>query len=333
MAAGKLISAPMKQFSLAELDAAAELVHRYLPPTPQYYWPQLSHRVGCEVWVKHENHTPLGAFKVRGGISYVSNLRALYPTASGLVAATRGNHGQSLAFAGRLFGLKATVVVPHGNSKEKNAAMEALGAELVVHGEDFQESLEYAHQLAAERKLIAAESFHWLLVKGISSYGLEIFRGMPKPDVVYVPIGLGSGICGVMAARDALRLDTAVVGVVSSGAPAYRLSFDQRKPVLHAVSTRIADGMACRKPDEAALELIWRGAERVVEVTDEEVEAAMRYYFSDTHNVAEGAGAAALAAALQERGKLSGKRVVLVLSGGNVDRAVFARVLSAREED
>jgi threonine dehydratase len=279
--------------------------------------------------VKHENHTPLGAFKVRGGIVYVSALRTQHPEAKGLVAATRGNHGQSLAFAARLFGFKAVVVVPHGNSEEKNAAMQALGAELIVHGQDFQESLEYAQELATERNLFAAASFHPLLVKGISSYGLEMFRGMPKPDVVYVPIGLGSGICGVMAARDALGLKTAVVGVVSSCAPAYSLSFRKREPISHAVTTRIADGMACRKPDESALERIWRGAERIVEVTDDEVEAAMRAYFSDTHNVAEGAGAAALAAATQDRGRLTGKRVAVVLSGGNVDRAVFARVLSA----
>jgi threonine dehydratase len=216
MATGQLASTPVEQFSLRELESAAELVHRYVPPTPQYCWPLLSRRVGCELWVKHENHTPLGAFKLRGGIVYVNALRAAHPGAKGLVAATRGNHGQSLAFAARLFGLKAVVVVPHGNSEEKNAAMQALGAELIVHGQDFQESLEYAHELAAKRNLISAASFHPLLVKGISSYGLEMFRGMPKPDVVYVPIGLGSGICGVMAARDALGFNTAVVGVVSS---------------------------------------------------------------------------------------------------------------------
>jgi len=330
MATGQLASAEIEQFSLAELESAAGLVHRYVPPTPQYCWPLLSRRVGCELWVKHENHTPLGAFKVRGGIVYVSALHGQQGEAKGLVAATRGNHGQSLAFAARLLGLKAVVVVPHGNSEEKNAAMQALGAELIVHGADFQESLEYAHEFAAENNLIPAASFHPLLVKGIASYGLEMFGGMPKPDLVYVPIGLGSGICGVMAARDALGLNTAVVGVVSKDAPAYSLSFRKRAPVSHAVTTRIADGMACRKPDEAALERIWRGVERIVEVTDDEVEAAMRAYFSDTHNVAEGAGAAALAAAVQERERLAGKRVAVVLSGGNVDRAVFARVLSAR---
>lgn len=329
MAAGQLAANSVITFSLADLESAAELVHRHIPPTPQYCWPLLSRRLGCEVWVKHENHTPLGAFKIRGGIVYLDHLRRAQPEAKGLVAATRGNHGQSLAFAAKLFGFRAVMVVPHGNSQEKNAAMQALGAELIVHGEDFQESYEYAVDLARERKLIAAPSFDPLLVKGVSSYALEMFRGTPEPDVVYVPIGMGSGICAVMAARDALKLKTKVVGVVSTCAPAYALSFRKRRPMSHPVSTRIADGMACRKTDDRALEMIWCGADHIVEVSDDEVEAAMRAYFSDTHNVAEGAGAAALAAAMQERDRLAGKRVAVVLSGGNVDREVFARVLNA----
>ena len=313
--------------SLAELEAAADLVHRHLPPTPQYCWPLLSGRVGCEVWVKHENHMPVGAFKVRGGIVYLDALRKTNPAANGFVAATRGNHGQSLAFAARLFGYQAVIVVPEGNSAEKNAAMQALGAELITHGADFQESLEYAGRLAEARKLVPAPSFDPLLVTGVASYALELFRGAPEPDIVYVPVGMGSGVCGVIAARDALGRRAAVVGVVATGAPSYALSFRARTPVAHAVTTRIADGMACRKPDERALEMMWRSMERVVEVTDDEIEAAMRAYFSDTHNVAEGAGAAALAAALRERDRLEGKRVALVLSGGNVDRQVFARVI------
>lgn len=329
MATGQLAANSVITFSLAELETAAELVHRHIPPTPQYCWPLLSRRLDCEVWVKQENHTPLGAFKMRGGIVYLDHVRRTQPDVKGLAAATRGNHGQSLAFAAKLFGLRAIVVVPHGNSQEKNAAMQALGAELIVHGQDFQESYEYAVELAGERKLIAAPSFDPLLVKGVSSYALEMFRGMPEPDAVYVPIGMGSGICGVMAARDALQLKTKVVGVVSACAPAYALSFRQRRPVPHAVSTRIADGMACRKTDERALEMIWHGVDHIVEVSDDEVESAMRAYFSDTHNTAEGAGAAALAAAMQERERLSGKRIAVVLSGGNVDREVFARVLSA----
>jgi threonine dehydratase len=328
MQTGKVVQDSTTQFSLAELDAAAELIYRYMQPTPQYTWPLLSRRLECEVWVKHENFTPVGAFKVRGGILYAEQLRRENPAAKGFVTATRGNHGQSLAYGARLFGFKPVIVVPHGNSVEKNEAMEALGAELIIHGADFQESFEYAIQVAKERGLIMAPSFDMTLVKGVSTYALEMFRGAPQLDVIYVSIGMGSGVCGVMAARKALGLKTTVVGVVSAGAPAYGISFRSRKLESHAVTTFIADGMACRKPDERALEMIWQGVDRVVEVTDKEVEAAMRAYFSDIHSVAEGAGAAGLAAAMKERERMAGKRVGLVLSGGNVDRAVFARVLS-----
>ncbi len=328
MQTGKVVQDSTTPFSLAELDAAAELIYRYMHPTPQYTWPLLSRRLGCEAWVKHENFTPVGAFKVRGGILYAEQLRRENPTAKGFVAATRGNHGQSLAYGARLFGFKPVIVVPHGNSVEKNEAMEALGGELIIHGADFQESLEYAMQVAKERKLIMAPNFDLTLVKGVSTYALEMFRGAPQLDVIYVSIGMGSGVCGVMAARNALGLKTTVVGVVSAGAPAYGISFRSHKLESHAVTTIIADGMACRKPDERALELIWQGVDRVVEVTDKEVEAAMRAYFSDIHSVVEGAGAAGFAAAMKERERLAGKRVGLILSGGNVDRAVFARVLS-----
>ncbi|MBV8207440.1 MAG: threonine dehydratase [Acidobacteria bacterium] len=329
MAAGQLAADSLTGFSLSQLETAAALVHQHVQPTPQYSWPLLSRRLGCEAWLKHENHTRLGAFKMRGGIVYLEAMRRQNPGAGGLVAATRGNHGQSLAFAARQFGWKAVIVAPHGNSEEKNAAMQALGAELLLHGKDFQEALEYSAELAMERGLVAAASFDPLLVLGVSSYALEMFRGMPEPDLVYVPVGMGSGICGVMAARDALGLKTAVVGVVSKAAPAYAMSFRARMPVAYPVTTRIADGMACRKPDERALEMMWRGVERMVEVSDEEIEAAMRALFSDTHNTAEGAGAAALAAATREQSRIAGKRVALVLSGGNVDRTVFARVLGA----
>ena len=328
MQTGKIATDYATPYSLAELDAAAELIYRYMKPTPQYCWPLLSRRLGCEVWVKHENFTCVGGFKVRGGILYAEQLRRENPRATGMVAATRGNHGQSLAYGARLFGFKIVIVVPHGNSVEKNAAMEALGAELIVHGADFQESFEYATQLAKERKLIMAPNFDLTLTKGVSTYALELFRGAPRLDTIYVSIGMGSGVCGVMAARNALGLRTTVVGVVSAGAPAYSISFRSHKLESHAVTTFIADGMACRKPDPLALEMIWAGVDHVVEVTDEEVEAAMRAYFSDIHSVAEGAGAAGLAAAMKERERLAGKRIGLVLSGGNVDREVFARVLS-----
>ena len=243
-----------------------------------------------------------------------------------MISATRGNHGQSVGFAARRHGIPVTIVVPHGNSLEKNAAMRALGVELIEHGEDFQAAREHAMRLAQERGLLMVPSFHPLLVRGVASYSLELLRAVPDLDVVYVPIGLGSGICGMIAAREALGR-TEVVGVVSAHAPAYALSFEQRRPVDHPVTTDIADGMACRTPEPEALEILWRLA-RVVQVTDEEVESAMRLMFSATHNTAEGAGAAGLAAALQERHRLAGQKVAMVLSGGNVDRDVFARVLA-----
>lgn len=314
--------------SLAEIEAAAAVVYRVMPPTPQISWPRLNARVGLEVWVKHENHTPLGAFKVRGGLVFFDALKRAQPGLHGTVAATRGNHGQSVAFAARRHGLRAVIVVPHGNSPEKNAAMRALGAELVEHGEDFQSAYEHAPRLAAEQGLYAMPSMDRALIPGVATYALEFFRQAPALDVVYVPIGMGSGICGVMAARDALGLRTRVVGVVSDRAPMYALSFAARRPVSHPVTTHLTDGLACRTPHEVALQFILRGVERVVQVSDAEVGAAMRALFSDTHNVAEGAGAAALAALMQERASLRGRRAGIILSGGNVDRAMFAEVLA-----
>jgi threonine dehydratase len=315
--------------SQADLENAASLVHAVMPPTPQYCWPLLCQRAGTEVWVKHENHTPLGAFKVRGGIAYVGHLKRGVSGVKGVIAATRGNHGQSVAFAARRAGLDAVIVVPKGNSVEKNAAMRALGGELIEHGHDFQAAYEFAQGLARERGLHFFPSFHPVLVTGVGTYGLEFLRGTPALDTVYVPIGLGSGICGVMAARDALGLKTKVVGVVAENAPTYALSFAQGKPVPTNAADTMADGMACRVPNAEALEAILRGVERVVEVGDDAIKAAMRAYFADTHNVAEGAGAASLAALLKERDRMAGKRVGLVLSGGNVDTAVYRDVLAA----
>jgi threonine dehydratase len=319
------------QFTLDQLEEAARQVHAVMPPTPQYAWPLLSQRVGADVWVKHENHTPLGAFKVRGGIVYMAALKEQQPGLAGVIAATRGNHGQSIAFAARRVGLTPTIVAPHGNSVEKNAAMRALGAELIEHGSDFQAALEHARALSADRKLFFVESFAPDLVRGVASYALELFRGAGALDTVYVPIGLGSGICGVIAARDALGLRTEVVGVVAEQAASYALSFAARKPVPTNSADTIADGMACRVPNEAALPLILTGAARIVTVSEAEIRAAMRHYFTDTHNVAEGAGAAPLAAALKERARHAGKRIGLVLSGGNVDRTTFAAVLAETE--
>jgi threonine dehydratase len=313
---------------LDTLDRAAALVHAVMPPTPQYCWPLLSRRVGAEIWVKHENHTPIGAFKLRGGLVYLDAVRHAQPQLAGVVTATRGNHGQSIAYAAARLGLAATIVVPHGNSVEKNRAMAGFGAHLVEAGHDFQAAYEHAVILAERERLHLVRSYDPLLVQGVASYALELFRAVADIDVVYVPIGLGSGISGVIAARDALGLKTEIVGVVAAGAPAYALSLAAGAPVSTNAAETIADGLAVRVPDAAALEAIRRGAEHVATVSEAEIRAAMRILFTDTHNVAEGAGAAALAAALQERHRLAGKRVALIQSGGNVDRALFAEILN-----
>lgn len=315
------------QPSLAEIEAAAKTVYTAMAPTPQYNWPLLSQHLGTQVWVKHENHTPAGAFKIRGGLTYFQQLAVAQNRPAGVICATRGNHGQSVGFAAARMGIPAVIVVPHGNSVEKNAAMRAFGVELIEHGQDFQESLEFAAELARQRGLQMVSSFHPLLVTGVATYSLELLRAVPDLDTVYVPIGLGSGICGMLAAREALGLKTKVVGVVSAHAPAYAESIAAGRLLSHPVSTEIADGIACRTPDPAALEIIRRGVDRIVQVTDAEVKSAMRLLFECTHNVSEGAGAAATAAAVQERARLAGRKVAVVLSGGNVDREVFSAVL------
>ena len=275
--------------------------------------------------------TPVGAFKLRGGPIYFEDLLKKQPKPSGVIAATRGNHGQSIAFCARLHNLPCVIVVPHGNSREKNAAMRALGAELIESGHDFNAALDHASQMAAEQRLHFVPSFHELLVRGVATCYLELFESVPDLDIVYVPIGLGSGICGAMAARAALNLKTEIVGVVAASAPAYARSFAARQPISADVSPTIADGMACRVPDPCALAHILSGVSRVVTVGDSEIRAAMRHLFTDTHNTAEGAGAAALAALLQERHRISGRRAAVILTGSNVDAGVFARVLSEPE--
>src|SRR3984957_18926231 len=297
--------------TLATLDAAAELVHSVVPPTPQHCWPLLSARVGTELWVKHENHTQTGAFKLRGGLVYLDDLKRAQPEIAGVVSATTGNHGRSIAWAATRVGLKATIVVPHGNSPEKNRAMVAFGANLVEHGHDFQAAYEHAMALAERENLHPVRSFHPLLVRGVASYGLELFRAVPDLDVVYVPIGLGSGICGVIAAREALGLKTEIVGVVAANAPTYARSFAARKPVATNSADTFAGGLAVRVPDAAALETICRHAARIVAVSEAEMRQAIRIIFSDTHNIAEGAGAAPFAAALKERERLRGKKVTV----------------------
>jgi threonine dehydratase len=302
-------------------------VHTAVPPTPQYAWPLLQQRLGFKTWVKHENHTPAGAFKVRGGLTYFEHLARRAPGLAGVISATRGNHGQSVGFAARKYGLPATIVVPHGNSTEKNAAMRALGVTLIEHGDDFQAAREYAVGLAEERGLHMVPSFHRDLIRGVMTYWVEFFQAQ-APDVVFVPIGQGSGFCAAAAARAHTGVKTRLVGVVSAHATCYLDSFRARKVVEAPVTTLLADGMACRLPDEESLEVVLREAEDVIAVTDDEVAEAMRVLFADTHNVAEGAGAAGLAAAMQQRTRWQGKEVGVALTGGNVDSAVFAQVLS-----
>ncbi|MGB2714510.1 MAG: threonine dehydratase [Vicinamibacterales bacterium] len=312
---------------LDEIEAAAAVVYGAMAPTPQQRWPLLDERCGTEVWVKHENHTPVGAFKIRGGLVYFDDLLKGGEQIGGVIAATRGNHGQSVAYAARRSGTPVAVVVPHGNSVSKNRAMRALGAEIIERGYDFQSSFEAALAIAGERGWHMMPSFHELLVRGVATYSLELFRAVPALDTLYVPIGLGSGICGAIAVRDALNRTTQIVGVVAAEAPAYARSFALGQPISHDVTTRIADGIACRTPEPTAFEILRRGVERIVEVTDDEIEGAMRAVYDDTHNVAEGAGAAGLAALLQERDRIRGRVVGFVLTGANVDAAVLAGVL------
>ena len=326
---GGLRSVSTDMPSLGALEEAASLVYRHLAPTPQHRWPLIDQRVGAAVWVKHENHNPTGAFKVRGGLVYLHDLCRGGHKPDGVISATRGNHGQSIGFAAQKYGVRAAVVVPHGNSVEKNAAMHAFGVELIERGRDFQESHEIASEICAERGWHRFPSFHPLLVRGVGTYGLELLRAVNDLDTVFVPVGMGSGICGLIAARDALGLATRIVAVVSDRAPAFALSLEQGRPVEHEATTRIADGMACRTADETALAIARRGVERVVRVSDDEIESAMRTLFTDTHNTAEGAGAAALAALLKEKEKVRGRNVAVVLSGGNVDSSVFSRILAA----
>jgi threonine dehydratase len=316
-------------FSLEEMRRAHAVVLRTLRPTPALSWPLIAERFGAEVVVKHENHLPTGAFKVRGGLTYADALIRREPATRGLISATRGNHGQSLAFAGRRFGLSVTILAPQGNSSEKNAAMRALGAELIEFGHDFQAAREEAMRLAEERGLHAVPSFHRDLALGVSTYALELLSERPDLDVLYVPIGQGSGICGCIAARDALRLKTEIVGVQSAEAPAYALSFAAGHVVRTNTADTLADGMATRVPDEEALAVILKGAARIALVSDEDIASAIRAYWTDAHNLAEGAGAAALAAAMKDRSRLKGRKVGLVLSGGNIDFDLFQRWVAA----
>ena len=318
-------------FQREEVEAARQTVHAVMPPTPQYAWPLLRERLGMTVWVKHENHTPVGAFKVRGGLTYFATLAREQPALRGVITATRGNHGQSVALAARRHGLAATIVVPHANSLEKNAAMRALGATLIEHGDDFQAAREHAMTLAVSEQLHMVPSIHRDLVVGVMSYWVEFFESFPRgeePEVVFVPIGLGSGFCAAAAARAHTGARSTLVGVVSAHATSYLDSFRAGRVLPAPVTAVLADGMACRIADDEALQVVLRHAEDIVAVTDNEVAQAMRVLFADTHNVAEGAGAAALAAAMQQRDRWQARSVGIALTGGNVDSEVFARVLS-----
>ena len=316
--------------TLDEIEAAAALVHRHMPPTPQHVWPLLGRRFGCEVVVKHENHTPVGAFKLRGGIVYVERLARERPNVEGVVSATRGNHGQSLAFAGKAFGVPVAIVAPLGNSVEKNAAMRALGAELIEMGADFDDAKDAATKIADERGYEFVPSFAPDLVKGVATYALELFSAHTDIDTLYAPIGLGSGICGLVTVRDRMGLATRIVGVVPERANSYRLSLDAGRVVPVNACNTFADGIAVRIPDEQALKLIQAGVERIVEVSEDEIAEAIRVLHEDTHNLAEGAGAAGIAALAKDKGRREGAKAAAILSGGNIDRLLAAQVLAGR---
>jgi threonine dehydratase len=315
-------------FDLAQLEWARSLVARHVAPTPLYAWPLLAEAVGTDVLVKHENHTPTGAFKVRGGLVYAHRLKDRSPGVAGIVSATRGNHGQSLAFAGREVGLCVTIVVPEGNSESKNAAMVGLGAELIVFGRDYQAAREHADELAATRGLRVVPPFHPDLVLGVATLSAELFDAADPLDSVYVPVGMGTGICGAIGVRDLYGLRTEIVGVVAANAPATARSFEAGRVITTERADTFVDGVACRVPVTEAVEIMRRGAARIVEVSEDDVASAMRLAFDATHNVAEPAGALALAGLLTERERVDGQRVAIIHSGGNVDAPAFERVLA-----
>jgi threonine dehydratase len=318
---------PMITFELPELQSAAELVYRVMPPTPLYPWPKLQRRAGCRVQVKHENHTPTGAFKVRGGIVYMDRLCRGQPQIPGVISATRGNHGQSIAFAAARAGIPATIYVPIGNSPDQNAAIAGFGAKLVEFGRDFDEAKHEAFRVADVEQLHFVPSFHRDLVAGVASYALELFRGGGELDAVYVGVGMGSGICGLITVRDLLELKTEIIGVGPVKAPATALSFAAGRPVMSPSANTFADGLATREPNAQAIATICRGVSRWVQVSEDEIAEAMRIYFDDTHQIAEGAGAAPLAALLQDGQRMKNKNVALILSGGNIERTRYLQVL------
>lgn len=320
----------MPFFTRADLEQAAQLVYGQMLPTPQYSWPLINEAAGTEVWVKHENHTPTGAFKVRGGITFIDWLLREHPDVRGICTATRGNHGQSQARAATAAGLTAKIYVPHGNSKEKNEAMRAFGANLIEFGDDFDTARVEAMRVAEQENLFLVPPYHPELVRGVASYALELFTHVADLDTVYVPVGCGSGICGVITARDALGLKTGVVGVVSENAQTVKLSFEAGRLIETETANTFADGMAVRVPVQGAFDVYSRGAERIVAVTEDEVADSMRLYFHASHNIAEGAGAAPLAALLRERDQMAGRKVAVILTGGNVDTDWYVQVMQGQ---
>jgi threonine dehydratase len=323
-------AATMTLFTLGELHDATAIVRTLVPPTPAFAWPLLARRTGAEVVVKHENHTPTGSFKARGGLVYVELLRQKGQLPRGLVTATRGNHGQSVAIAAKRAGIPALIIVPEGNSPEKNAAMEGLGGELMIAGRDFDEARAFAGQVGEERGFHFVPSFHRSLVMGVATFAHELFASWTDLDRVYVPIGMGSGICGLIAVRDLLGLKAEIIGVVAENAPAFALSREAGYPVPTNTAHTFADGLACRQPQAEPLEIVRKGAADIVRVSEAEIAEAVRFIYTDTHNVAEGSGAAPLAALLKQRSGLKGKRVAFVLTGGNIDMPILSRILRGK---
>jgi len=312
----------------ADVTAAAEVVHTYLKPTPLYEWPALSGLLGCRYFLKHENHTPTTAFKVRGGI-YLVNRLSDEQKRRGIIGCTTGNHGQSLAYASRLFGVRCVLVVPANNNPDKLAAMRALGAELIEHGRDYDEAREHCETICRKEGLRYVHSANEPdLIAGVGTYALEIFDDLPQPDVILVPVGLGSGICGTSLVAAARHPVTRVIGVQSELAPAVTLSWREGRPIETDTPRTFAEGMATRMPAEMTLEIMRRHVQDMVLVGDEELRDAIRLLLRVTHNLAEGAGAASTAASIRLREQLAGKTVVGVLSGGNLDLRELARIVS-----
>jgi len=315
-------------FNLDELHQAKELIHTVMPATPAYNWPQINSNTGCNVWVKHENHTPTTAFKVRGGIYLLDKLSRSKNKPPGIISATRGNHGQSLSFSGASKGIPVVIVAPECNSADQNRAIKSFGAKLILHGVDFEASRQYSHKLQEENGYFHVPPFCRDLVIGVATYALEFMSAVKDLDTIYVPVGMGSGICGLIKTRDLLGLKTKIVGVVAEGAPTFYQSFQAGHIIPTSEANTIADGVATSSPMEEGFEIIKHGAERIVKVSDQQIAEAMYQYYKFTHNLAEGAGATALAALNKEKQLMAGKKVGVILTGGNIDFKRFCEYVA-----